>query len=162
VVREILDRAQALPLNVAVAIQANDAPLDRLFAVADATPDGLAALELATRLAEHREVNLHVIRIVGRDEPSDREFSEALAEAARGIGRRLHTETMMDPSAALIGERTAKGVVVIAANVAEQLGVARRGFAGFPDGHPMVLVQGSRFPRVRNTASIQSPRTASS
>ena len=69
---------------------------------------------------------------------------------------------MVDPTTALIIERSASRVVIIGANVAERLGLTRRGFAGFPDGHPMVLVQGSRFSRARSVPSIELPRTASS
>jgi K+:H+ antiporter len=141
VVQALLDRAQALPLNVGVAIQAGHASYNRLFAVADATHDGRAAVELATRVAQHRGLNLHVIPIAAATEPVEGEFSGTLSEAAQTIGRRLHTETIMDPTAALVTERTAAGLVFIAASVAERLGLARRGFAGFPDGHPMGRVR---------------------
>ena len=50
------------------------------------------------------------------------EFSRALAQASNGLGRRLHSETMPNPSAAVVAERTASGLVVIAAGVAERLG----------------------------------------
>jgi hypothetical protein len=41
----------------------------------------------------------------------------------------------------MVTERTAAGLVFIAASVAERLGLARHGFAGFPDGHPMERVR---------------------
>jgi Kef-type K+ transport system membrane component KefB len=141
-VRAILDKAQALPLNVAVAMQSSDAPFERLFAVVDAGPDGRAALELVTRLAQRAEYSLHVIRITDAGEPAEPELSPLLAEAARVAGRRLHTEAMVNPTADSIRARTAPGLVVIGAAIADQLGLARRGFA---DGRPMILVQGSRL-----------------
>jgi Kef-type K+ transport system membrane component KefB len=162
VVSAVLDRARALPLNVAVAIQAGEGSFDQLFAIVDATPDGRAALELATRMAQGRKESVHAFRIVGSNEPIEREFSSALGEAAQRIGRDLHIETVKDPTTALIIERTAAGMVIIGANVAERLGLARRGFAGFPDSHPMVLVQGSRFARLRSAASVKDERAVAS
>jgi len=153
VVSAVLDRAYTLPLNVAVAIQAGEGSFDQLFAIVDATPDGRASLELTTLLAQQRKKNVCAFRIIGSNERIEREFSSALAGAAQRIGRGLHIETMTDPTTALIVERTAGGLVIIGANVAERLGLARRGFAGFPDGRPMLLVQGSRFAGVCSVAS---------
>lgn len=156
VVQEVLDRARELPISVAVAIRPGEASIERIFAVADPTHDGRAAVDFAARLAAHRQLELHVIRVNGELATLELEFSRALAQASNGLGRRLHSETMPNPSAAVVAERTASGLVVIAAGVAERLGLSRRGFAGFPDGHPMVLVQGAKVAR-----SASKPRDGS-
>ena len=137
VVREVLFKAKGLPFSVGVFIQVSDRPFERVFAAIDAGPDGRAALELVTRLVQRAEYSLHVIRITGAGEPAEPELSALLAEAARVAGRRLHTEAMASPTADSISARTAPGLVVIGAALADQLGLARRGFA---DGRPMILV----------------------
>src|SRR5579863_301573 len=156
IVRTVLDQARALPLSVVVAMHSDDAPLERLFAVVDSGYDGRAALELATRLAQRTECSLHVIRIAHGTEPAELELAAMLAEAARVAGRRLHTEALANPSTSLIAARTAGGLVIVAAAVAEQLGLARRGFI---DGRPMLLVQGSRFASAAAVALPVSTRT---
>ncbi len=142
VVRAVLERARALALNVAVVMQDGEAPLERLLVVADAGPDGRAALELATRLAQGNESSLHVLRITRADDPADPDLSRMLAEAAGLVGRRLHTEALREPNLVTVAERTVGGLVIISSSVADTLGVSRR---GFPDGRAMVLVQGSRW-----------------
>jgi Kef-type K+ transport system membrane component KefB len=142
VVRSILEKAQVLPLNIAVVMQDRDAALERIFVLTDAKPDGRAALELGTRLAQNSERSLHVIRIARMREQVEPELSRMLANAVRVAGRRLHTEVMAEPTLAMVAERTTGGLIVVAANLADEFGIARR---GFPDGRPMVLVQGSRL-----------------
>ncbi|HXR24430.1 MAG TPA: cation:proton antiporter, partial [Candidatus Binataceae bacterium] len=159
VVRAVLERARALPLNVAVAMQDGEAPLERLLVVADAGPDGRAALELATRLAQGNESSLHVLRITHDDDPADPELSRMLAEAARLVGRRLHTEALADPNLATVAGRTTHGLVIISSSVADALGVSRR---GFPDGRAMVLVQGSRWAGAVGLAQTEIPLSATS
>jgi Kef-type K+ transport system membrane component KefB len=159
VVRAVLERARTLPLNVAVVMQDGEARLERLLVVADAGPDGRAALELATRLAQRNESNLHVLRVTHADDPYDPELSRMLAEAARLVGRRFHTEAVREPSLVTLAERTAVGLVIISASVADALGVSRR---GFPDGRAMVLVQGSRWAGAGGLAETQIALSATS
>jgi Kef-type K+ transport system membrane component KefB len=141
IVRNVLARARVLPLNVAVVMQDGEAPLERLFVVADRGPDGRAALELGTRLAQGRDCSLQVLRITPADDSPDPEFSRMLAYAAGLVGRRLHTEALAEPDLATVAARTNSGLVIIGSAVADALDVSRR---GFPDGRAMVLVQGSR------------------
>lgn len=148
VVRAILEKSHALPLNIAVVMQDSDAALERVFVLTDAQPDGRAALELGTRLAQNSDRVLHVIRIARMREQVEPELSRMLANAVRVVGRRLHTEVMAEPTLAMVAERTTGGLIVVAANLADELGISRR---GFPDGRPMVLVQGSRLARSERT-----------
>jgi hypothetical protein len=157
VVRTVLERARALPLSVAVIMHHSEAPIERLFVVADASPDGRAALELGTRVAQGNECSLRVIRITSGNEPADPELSRMLAEAARTVGRRLHTETLAQPKLAQVTERTTGGLVIVSSSVADALGISRR---GFPDRRAMLFVQGSRWPSAASNAQIA--RSASS
>jgi hypothetical protein len=159
VVRAVLDQARSLALSVAVVMHGDDPPFERLFAVVDSGYDGRAALELATRLAQRTECSLHVIRIAREGEPAESELSARLAEAASVVGRRLHTEAIANPSASLIVARTTPGLVIVAATVADQLGLARRGFI---DGRPMLLVQGSRFAAAASAGLPDQTRTGGS
>ncbi len=156
IVRAILEKAQALPLNIAVVMQDGDAPLERIFVLTDANPDGRAALELGTRLAQNSDRALHVIRIAQMREQVEPELSRMLANAVRMAGRRLHTEVMAEPTLAMVAERTTGGLIIVAANLADQFGLSRR---GFPDGRPMVLVQGSRFAQSSGVA-VEAPLSA--
>jgi Kef-type K+ transport system membrane component KefB len=157
VVRTVLERARALPLNVAVIMHHSEAPLERLFVVADPSPDGRAALELGTRVAQGNECSLHVIRVTSGNEPADPELSPMLAEAARTVGRRLHTETLADPILALVAERTVSGLVIVSSSIADALGIARR---GFPDRRPMLFVQGSRLLSATSQAAVARSATS--
>jgi Kef-type K+ transport system membrane component KefB len=161
IVRSILERTRDLPINVAVAMQGREMTFERLFAVVDATRDGRAALQLATRVAITKDASLHVIRITGAVESAEVELSRELSESARAIGRRLHTEAIASPTLTLtlLAERTAMGLLFIAAGIAERLGVAGR---GLPDHHAVVLVQGSQstLNYARGSARIGLQRTA--
>jgi Kef-type K+ transport system membrane component KefB len=158
VVRTVMDRARELPLNVAVVMQEGEIILDHLFVVADHGPDGRAALELGTRLAQGRESALTVLHMAGPDDTADPEFMQILADAARLIGKRLHTESIATATLSGIAERTRVGFVIVASQLADELGVARR---GFPDGRPMVLVQGSRLAsRASGLSQIDQSRSA--
>src|SRR5260221_10992963 len=59
VVREILDKARALPVHVAVVIHGGERPLDRGFGVVDRGTHGRAALDLPVRVAVGKKSGLH-------------------------------------------------------------------------------------------------------
>ena len=63
VVREILDKARALPVHVAVVIHGGERPLDRVFAVVDRGTHGRAALDLALRVALRKKSGLHAVLV---------------------------------------------------------------------------------------------------
>jgi hypothetical protein len=53
--------------------------------------------ESATRLAQHREVKLLVIRVSDANASTEQDLSRTLSETAQSIGRRLRAQTMIDP-----------------------------------------------------------------
>ncbi len=141
VVRAILDRARTLPLNVAIAIEGGDTAMDELVAVVDSSVDSRGVVELASRLMQGTETRLKVLHIARADENESFARTQLLAPLAQYAGPRLHSETLMDPTAADVIEHAQPGLVVIGAETADRLGLARRGFA---DRRAMILVQGSR------------------
>jgi hypothetical protein len=76
-----------------------------------------------------------------KDEDADPELLGLIRDAGRTLGRRLHTDVLSAPSAAQLGRQTPGGLVVIATNLADKLGLSPESFA---DGKRcVVVVQGS-------------------
>jgi hypothetical protein len=141
VVREILDKARAMPVHVAVVIRGGERPLDRIFAVIDNGQHGKAALDLALRVAIRKKSSLHAVLLPVKDEDADPELLDLIRDAGHTLGRRLHTDVLSAPSAAQLGRQTPGGLVVIATNLADKLGLSPESFA---DGKRcVVVVQGS-------------------
>ena len=141
VVRTILDRARTLPLNVAIAIEGGDTALDELVAVVDSNADARGVVELAARLMQGTEAKLKVLHVAHAGENDGFAQTQILAPLAQFAGPRLHAVTLEDPTLAEVVEHSKPGLVLIGAEMADRLGLARRGFA---DGRAMILVQGSR------------------
>ena len=141
VVREILDKARVMPVHVAVVIRGGERPLDRVFAVIDNGQHGKAALDLALRVAIRKKSSLHAVLLPVKDEDADPELLASIRDAGHTLGRRLHTDVLSAPSAAQLGRQTPGGLVVIATNLADKLGLSPESFA---DGKRcVVVVQGS-------------------
>ncbi len=141
VVREILDRARAMPVHVAVVIRGGERPLDRIFAVIDKGSHGKAALDLALRVAIRKKSSLHAVLLPAKDNAADPELLAMIRDAGHTLGRRLHTDVLSAPSAAQLGRQTPGGLVVIATNLADKVGLSPESFA---DGRRcVVVVQGS-------------------
>ncbi|HXM89258.1 MAG TPA: cation:proton antiporter, partial [Candidatus Acidoferrum sp.] len=98
VVREILDKARALPVNVAVVIHGGGRPLDRVFAVVDRGTHGRAALDLALRVALRKKSGLHAVLVPEDGTAEDAELLELIRDAGRALGRRLHTDVLSAPT----------------------------------------------------------------
>jgi hypothetical protein len=160
VVRAILDRARALPLNVGIVIQGGNASSDRLFAVVDPGPHGRAALELAARIAQRNDCTLHATVLLGHTDGDAAQpaLARMLAEAARLAGRRLHTEVLADLDGASLSQQNA-GLVIAASNLAAQLEVSR---SARGDGRTLVLVHGAQLQRPAAVSGAEFPRSATS
>ncbi len=141
VVREILDKALALPVHVAVVIHGGERPLDRVFAVVDRGTHGRAALDLALRVAIRKRSGLHAVLVPEDGTAEDTELLDLIRDAGRALGRRVHTDVLSAPTAAQLARQTPGGLVVIATNLADKVGLSPEGFA---DGKRcVVVVQGS-------------------
>jgi len=155
VVREILDRARAMPVHVAVVIRGGERPLDRVFAVIDSGPHGRAALDLALRVALRKKSSLHAVLLPANDDDADPELLAMIRDAGQKLGRRLHTDVLSAPSAAQLGRQTPGGLVVIATNLADKVGLSPEHFA---DGKRcVVVVQGSEAALAK---AASTPRSA--
>jgi Kef-type K+ transport system membrane component KefB len=141
VVGEILEKARALPIHVAVVIHGGDRPFDRVFAVVDAGTHGRAALDLALRVAERKKSNLRAVLVPTHEKEADPELLALIRDAGHVLGRRLHSDVLTVPTAAQLARQTPGGLIVIATNLADKVGLSPEGFA---DGKRcVVVVQGS-------------------
>jgi hypothetical protein len=141
VVREILDKARALPVNVAVVIHGGGRPLDRVFAVVDRGTHGRAALDLALRVALRKKSGLHAVLVPEDGTAEDAELLELIRDAGRALGRRLHTDVLSAPTAAQLARQTPGGLVVVATNLADRVGLSPEDLSD--PKRCVVVVQGS-------------------
>jgi Kef-type K+ transport system membrane component KefB len=159
VVREILDKARALPVHVAVVIHGGERPLDRVFAVVDRGTHGRAALDLALRVALRKKSGLHAVLVPEDGNAEDAELLDLIRDAGRALGRRLHTDVLSAPTAAQLARQTPGGLVVVATNLADKFGLS-------PDNlsdpkRCVVVVQGSESAPARLGArTIEHHRSA--
>ena len=159
VVREILDKARAMPVHVAVVIHGGERPLDRVFAVVDRGTHGRAALDLALRVALRKKSGLHAVLVPEDGNAEDAELLDLIRDAGRALGRRLHTDVLSAPTAAQLARQTPGGLVVVATNLADKFGLS-------PDNRSdpkrcVVVVQGSESAPVRIGArTIEHHRSA--
>ena len=141
VVREILDKARDLPVHVAVVIHGGERPLDRVFAVVDRGTHGRAALDLALRVAIRKRSGLHAVLMPEDGTAEDTELLELIRDAGHALGRRLHTDVLSAPTAAQLARQTPGGLVVIATNLADKLGLSAEDLTD--PKRCVVVVQGS-------------------
>ena len=141
VVREILDKARTLPLHVAVVIHGGERPLDRVFAVVDRGTHGRAALDLALRVAIRKKSGLHAVLVPEDGSAEDTELLDLIRDAGRALGRRLHTDVLTAPTAAQLARQTPGGLVIIATNLADKIGLSPEDLTD--PRRCVVVVQGS-------------------
>jgi Kef-type K+ transport system membrane component KefB len=142
VVREIMDKARALPVSIGVIIQGGETPFERVFAVADETPDGQAAIELAARIAQQKDCSLHALLLVKSAGETPSALTRTLGEAANLVGRRLHTDTIEQLDPTQLSEWTEGALVTIGANLADHIELPR----SLPR-RALVLTQGATIER---------------
>jgi Kef-type K+ transport system membrane component KefB len=147
VVREILDKARAMPVHVAVVIHGGERPLDRVFAVVDRGTHGRAALDLALRVALRKKSGLHAVLVPENGNAEDTELLELIRNAGHALGRRLHTDVLSAPTAAQLARQTPGGLVVVATNLADKVGLSPEHFGDAK--RCIVVVQGSETAPVR-------------
>src|SRR6266481_2844418 len=159
VVREILDKARALPVHVAVVIHGGERPLDRVFAVVDRGTHGRAALDLALRVALRKKSGLHAVLVPEDGNAEDVELLDLIRDAGRALGRRLHTDVLSAPTAAQLARQTPGGLVVVATNLADKVGLSPEDLTD--PKRCVVVVQGSESAPARLGArTIEHHRSA--
>ena len=117
-------------------------PFERVFAVADETPDGQAAIELAARIAQQKDCSLHALLLVKSAGETPSALTRTLAEAANLVGRRLHTDTIEQLDPTQLSEWTEGALVTIGANLADRIELPR----SLPR-RALVLTQGATMER---------------
>ena len=124
VVREVVARAPAQSLHVAVVIHGHQRPLDRVVVVADETEDGAAALELGARTAATRTGPTHIVLVpsAGGAEPSPA-LLEHVRTLGKEAGRWLHTDILSVRTPAELAQKTRGDLVIVGYQLADELGL---------------------------------------
>ena len=142
VVREVFARAKSLPINVAAFIQGTDRPFERVFAAADASPDGRAALALASRIARKNKCKLRALLVsnsvahLHADLP-DAELVEMVRAARAGIGRLFHSDVLTQRSLNQLFKQTPGRLLIVGKKFADEVGLP---LDEVPDGDRCVIV----------------------
>ena len=128
VVREVFARTKSLPINVAAFIQGTDRPFERVFAAADASPDGRAALALASRIARKNKCKLRALLVSNTvtqahaDLP-EAELVEMLHDARAAMGRLFHSDVLTQRSLNQLFKQTPGRLLIVGKKFADEVGL---------------------------------------
>jgi hypothetical protein len=137
VVKDILERSRGMELDVGVVVHGHDRPVDKVIAVVDASNNGRAALDLASRVAQRKKCSLHAVlapKQGGEPEPA---LQEMLKDAARTAGKWLFTDVLAERNPAQLAYKTHGPMVVIGVDLADELGLP---LDDGPDGERCVII----------------------
>jgi K+:H+ antiporter len=152
-VRQILRRARSAAINVAVMINGGAYSADRVAVVLDSGPDGVAALDLGSRIARHSACALHAILadVDGRD-PGEF-LTQLLRDAGQTAGSWLYSDVLITKSHAELAAKATGNTLIVGAGLAAMMGLNTQ--YSEANGRNFIVVQGSRDPRPRPT--LQAP-----
>jgi Kef-type K+ transport system membrane component KefB len=120
VVGEVLQAVVNLPINVGIVVNATRDPIQHISAVIDHSPDGWAALDLATRVAQTRNCALEIIWVPSVD--SDNSELDEMVSAVSTRTPHIMTTILESRSATDLHPEAMSNLVVIGANLIEPLG----------------------------------------
>jgi hypothetical protein len=140
-VRSIADRAESIPVKVAVLTPGLEQPLDRVFAVVDNSPHGRAALELGIRLVKRTRRSLHVILVPRSNVKPDLALLEMVRSIGRAEGLRLHTDVLAERSAGQLARQAPGPLTIIGTNLLDEFNLPATGL--IKSGHSLMVVQGT-------------------
>jgi hypothetical protein len=142
VVREVLARAETLPINVGVFVQGTDQPIERIFAAVDAGPDGRAALALAVRVARSYKSKLRALLVASDvvQQPDD-DLLEMVREAREKTGRRFHSDVLTQRSLDQLFRQTPGRLLIVGKKFADEVGMPLDEVPG--GGRCVIVVQGA-------------------
>jgi K+:H+ antiporter len=149
-VKDVLERANKLDVNVAVVIHGHDKPLDKVVVVADASPDGRAALELGARVAQTRRCPLHALLVPREGDEPEAALQTLVKETARAADKWLHTDVLARRSPGQFAAKAQAPLVVIGSALADELGLPFDGKPG--DTRCVVVVQGGAAAAMEDAA----------
>lgn len=140
-VREVLARAETLPINVGVFVQGTDQPIERIFAAVDAGPDGRAALALAVRVARSYKSKLRALLVASDvvQQPDD-DLLEMVREAREKTGRRFHSDVLTQRSLDQLFRQTPGRLLIVGKKFADEVGMPLDDVPG--GGRCVIVVQG--------------------
>ena len=141
VVRTIAERAETIPVNVAVLTPGPAEPLDRIFAVVDHSAHGRAALELGIRLVKRTKRSLHVILVPRTNVKPDLPLLEMVRSIGRAEGLRLHTDVLAERSAAQLIRQAPGPLIIVGTNLLDEFNLTATGL--LRSSHSMIVVQGA-------------------
>src|SRR5208337_4495475 len=95
----------------------------------------------ALRVARRKKSGLHAVLVPEDGTAEDAELLELIREAGRALGRRVHTDVLSAPTAAQLARQTPGGLVVIATNLADKVGLSSEDLTD--PRRCVVVVQGS-------------------
>jgi hypothetical protein len=119
-VAEVLEGSAKLPINVGIVINTIHDPIDRVCAVINASPDGWAALDLATRIAQQRNCVLEVIW-GSSNAKGDEELQAMLEAAAPRISDVVRSVLLVNGQNQPLGNLVVIGIDLVARLKAGQL-----------------------------------------
>jgi Kef-type K+ transport system membrane component KefB len=144
VVRGIAERAEGVPVNVAVLTPGPPQTLERVFVVVDLSPHGRAALELGIRLVKRTRRSLHVVLVPRADIKPDLPLLEMVRSIGRAEGLRLHTDVLAERNAAQLARQAPGPLIIIGTNLLDEFG--QQSASPIKDSNSMIVVQGVHHP----------------
>ncbi len=123
VVKELLERAAKTELDVGVIVHGHERAIDKVIAVVDATPNGRATLDLASRIAQNKSCGLHAVLVPKDGAEPEPELQAMLKDAARTAGKWMHTDVLVERNPAQLAYKTQGQLVIIGAGLADEMGL---------------------------------------
>jgi nucleotide-binding universal stress UspA family protein len=140
-VREVLARAKALPLNVGVFVQGTAYPFERVYAAFDSSPDGQAALGLAVRIARPTHAKLRALMVSGRVENTGDELLDMVHDARRKLGRQFHSDVLGERSLKQLFKQTPGRLLIVGKKFADEVAMPLDDVPG--EDRCVIVVQGA-------------------
>jgi hypothetical protein len=121
IVRSVLQRSRPSSVRVGVVTRGEPTHLDRIFALVDSSVDGHAALDLATRIARHRECSLHALLMPQEGGEPDGALKDIVRDASKICGKWLYTDVLRDRNPQQLMEQAAGQLVIVGRHLADEL-----------------------------------------
>jgi len=141
VVREVLARAKALPIHVAVFVQGTAHPFERVYAAFDSSPDGQAALGLAVRIARPTHAKLRALMVSGRVEDTGDELLDMVHDARKKLGRQFHSDVLGERSLKQLFKQTPGRLLIVGKKFADEVAMPLDEVPG--EDRCVIVVQGA-------------------
>jgi hypothetical protein len=153
IVGDVLEGVASLPVNVGIVVNETRDPIEYISAVIDHSPDGWAALDLATRVTQTKNCALEVIWVPSADDGNS-ELDEMLGAVSSRVPH-IKTIVLESRSSADFARQRMSNLSVVGANLIDPLKFAAQ-------LRQMrcctIVVQGTSVPLV--AAAIREPTAA--